>query len=133
MIENYLDYSPDLCMNTFTNDQKTRVRAALQASPRRRRLVNSVASLPETERLTITVLGNPIRGDGADFSAQYRGRREVTLRLLDWQGRLLGTQLYDDQPGSQFRLSTAGLRAGMYLIQVQAGEEVATQRVFIAN
>lgn len=133
MIENYLDYSPDLCMNTFTNDQKKRVRATLQASPRRRRLVNSVAALPETDALTVSVFGNPVNSDGVVITAQFQGRREVTLRLFDWQGRLLSTQRYDDQPGSQFRVGTAGLRAGMYLLQVQAGNEKAAQRLVVAN
>lgn len=133
MIENYLDYSPDLCMNTFTNDQKRRVRAALEASPRRRRLVNSVVSLPETETLTLTVLGNPTNADRIELQAQFQGQREVTLRLFDWQGRLLRTQVYADQPGNQFSVNRQGLGAGLYLLQVQAGSEKATQRIVIAN
>lgn len=41
MIENYMDYSQDQCMNIFTNDQKTRIRTVLMNSPRRRELANS--------------------------------------------------------------------------------------------
>jgi hypothetical protein len=39
MIENYMDYSTDLCMNIFTNDQKYRIRTVLEVSPRRSSLV----------------------------------------------------------------------------------------------
>jgi len=133
MIENYLDYSPDLCMNVFTNDQKRRVRAALEASPRRRRLVNSVVRLPETENLTLTVLGNPTNADRIQLQAQFQGQREVTVRLFDGQGRLLRTQVYSEQPGNQFSVNRQGLGAGLYLLQVQAGSETATQRIVIAN
>ena len=41
MIENYMDYTPDGCMNIFTNDQKTRVRMVMENSPRRKALKNS--------------------------------------------------------------------------------------------
>lgn len=35
MIENYMDYTDDNCMNTFTNDQKARIKAVIASSPRR--------------------------------------------------------------------------------------------------
>ncbi len=41
MIENYMDYSPDACMNIFTQDQKMRMRTVLEVSPRRRSLISS--------------------------------------------------------------------------------------------
>lgn len=43
MIENYMDYSDDPCMNIFTSDQKSRVQAVMANSPRRMELANSVA------------------------------------------------------------------------------------------
>jgi len=41
MVENYMDYSDDACMNIFTLDQKTRMRTVLSVSPRRMELINS--------------------------------------------------------------------------------------------
>jgi gliding motility-associated-like protein len=41
MIENYMDYTKDACMNVFTNDQKTRMLTVLANSPRRKELVTS--------------------------------------------------------------------------------------------
>lgn len=46
MIENFMDYSPDVCMNIFTKDQKERMRAVLEYSPRRRTLLASNADEP---------------------------------------------------------------------------------------
>lgn len=41
MYENYMDYTRDNCMNTFTQDQKARVITVMQNSPRRKELLTS--------------------------------------------------------------------------------------------
>lgn len=43
MYENYMDYSYDACLNTFTNDQSLRSQAVMDNSPRRRTLISSKA------------------------------------------------------------------------------------------
>lgn len=49
MIENYMDYSYDACLNIFTQCQKTRMRTILENSPRRASLLNSiVCSTPDS-------------------------------------------------------------------------------------
>jgi hypothetical protein len=42
MSENYMDYSDDACMNTFTEDQKTRMLTVMMNSPRRMELPTSI-------------------------------------------------------------------------------------------
>ncbi|MEC5173301.1 M43 family zinc metalloprotease [Chryseobacterium nepalense] len=46
MVENYMDYTNDTCMNIFTLDQKARITAVMNNSPRRVELKNSVKDLP---------------------------------------------------------------------------------------
>lgn len=41
MVENYMNYTTDACMSTFTNDQISRIRYVLEHSPRRRELSTS--------------------------------------------------------------------------------------------
>lgn len=41
MVQNYMDYTNDACMNIFTQDQKTRMMAVMANSPRRVQLLNS--------------------------------------------------------------------------------------------
>ncbi|HEV7348030.1 M43 family zinc metalloprotease [Telluribacter sp.] len=41
MVQNYMDYSDDACMNIFTKDQKSRMRAVMDLSPRRSTLARS--------------------------------------------------------------------------------------------
>lgn len=46
MIENYMDYTHDACMNIFTNDQKARMLTVMENSPRRANLKNSIVCNP---------------------------------------------------------------------------------------
>ena len=41
MVQNYMDYTDDACMNTYTQDQKDRMRAVMTLSPRRASLASS--------------------------------------------------------------------------------------------
>jgi len=43
MVQNYMDYSNDACMNIFTVDQKARMQTVMAASPRRASLASSTA------------------------------------------------------------------------------------------
>ncbi len=55
MVQNYMDYSNDACMNIFTINQKDRIRAVMANSPRRSSLLNSnvcgtqVATRPQSD------------------------------------------------------------------------------------
>lgn len=54
MIQNYMDYTNDACMDTFTNDQKTRMIAVMQNSPRRNTLNASTACQTPTPIIRFT-------------------------------------------------------------------------------
>ena len=55
MIENYMDYTDDACMNIFTLDQKARIRAVLEVSPRRNTLLGPACEDAESVQLgTVT-------------------------------------------------------------------------------
>ena len=48
LVQNFMDYTDDVCMNMFTRDQRARMRAVLENSPRRRSLLtaNTCGSAP---------------------------------------------------------------------------------------
>lgn len=46
MVQNYMDYTNDTCMNIYTNDQKTRIRTVMDNSPRRLELKASTTDQP---------------------------------------------------------------------------------------
>lgn len=78
MIENYMDYTNDACMNIFTADQKTRILTVMQNSPRRNTLAASnVCTIPFTFSYTgkvvdaVTNLGIPSAKVYFDGPADY--------------------------------------------------------------
>jgi PKD repeat protein len=46
MVQNYMDYTNDACMNLFTSNQVARMWTVLQNSPRRNSLLSSLACMP---------------------------------------------------------------------------------------
>lgn len=54
MVENYMDYSADRCMNTFTLGQKARMETVMTLSPRRASLLESTVHLAPFPRLIIS-------------------------------------------------------------------------------
>lgn len=46
MFQNYMDYTDDVCMNLFTEDQGDRMRVVLESSPRRKELLSSLGGTP---------------------------------------------------------------------------------------
>jgi hypothetical protein len=131
LIENYLMYSPDACMNMFTAGQVARMRAVLQLSPRRARLIKSVGSpLTETEALTITLYPNPTTTDPA-LDIQLKGFQTFNVDICDLTGRLLRTQTYTDAPSTRVVLPVTGLMTGMYIVRVKTDSEMASKRLLI--
>ena len=90
MIENYMDYTDDKCMSTFTNDQKTRMRIVLENSPLRFNLINSDACTPPNPNdASIVNIVNPT-GDNCIGSItpsvvlKNRGSSNLTSAIISY-------------------------------------------------
>ncbi len=73
-VQNYMDYSNDSCMDTFTQNQKDRIQAVMAVSPRRVELNSStVCNAPNTPNFTMTnTNGNQSScGNDAIFDFSY--------------------------------------------------------------
>lgn len=68
MVQNYMDYTYDYCMDTFTNDQKTRMIAVMQNSPRRNTLNASTACQTPTPIIRFT---NPTGSVNENTNCNY--------------------------------------------------------------
>ncbi len=91
MIQNYMDYTDDLCMNVFTNDQKQRMRAVLEGSPMRVLLINSDACTPPNPSdASVTDVFAPI-GDNCAGSItpsvqlKNRGSNNLTAATISYK------------------------------------------------
>ncbi len=89
MIENYMDYSDDACMNLYTVDQKTRMQTALTLSPRRAALINSKGCCDTcTTNTELNVFPNPSNGT-VKIQIQFQNATDVDLYIYDRIGKLV--------------------------------------------
>jgi hypothetical protein len=141
MIENYMDYSPDLCMNIFTQGQKERMWKVLETSPRRKRLVaNSTRCpiLPSSEQLSVTVYPNPANGTEGNGDVTYvnvllKDSQDVYLRVYDALGRIVYAEAYLKMRSRSLNFSNRPLKKGIYLVTVttSGGERMTNRLVLI--
>lgn len=123
MIENYMDYSPDVCMSIFTNDQKERMHAVLQLSPRRAKLVEY--SKITGENLLVDVYPNPVsdRLNATVFTPNYQ---VYTVDVFDQKGH----QIVTDAINLNF-LNVNNFPSGLYFYRVSSGGQSITRRFVV--
>lgn len=129
MIENYMDYSQDACMNIFTQCQKERMRTVLNNSPRRKELRNS--------NVHINTGGNPMApvaqftanrtnicsGQNIIFTSQSTNNPTTyTWRIFDEDGMLLNTF---NGPSLNLTFNTQGI----YSIELSVSNAAGTSTV----
>ena len=130
LMENYMNYWPDACMNMFTAGQVARMRAVLVLNARRAKVVSTSASLPESENLTIAVYPNPASTDPS-VDVQLKGTQSFSVGLLDMGGRQLRTLSYTDVPSTRVILPVSGLAPGLYIVRVKTGSETVSKRLLV--
>jgi PKD repeat protein len=80
MWENYMYYTPDACMNIFTNDQKFRIRTVLELSPRRSELLTSIVAFPGKLKANFSSHRNPCVGIPITFTDKtYTSQGEIVV------------------------------------------------------
>lgn len=90
--------------------------------------VLGVNSLSEPQ-LTLTVYPNPF-GDHFNVKVDGNPNSKVEVALFD----LYGQKLYDAQPaGNVFSIPASGLAQGIYLLRLQAGQQLLYQQVIKAG
>lgn len=134
MVENYMDYTDDACMNTFTEDQKTRMLTVMNMSPRRMTLGQNqvcsliTANLEELEEATFGVSPNPSNGV---FNVKMRDALiddSFMVRVIDISGRIV---LEEKQDQKQFAVDLTNMTFGTYTIMIQTSKNVMTKRVVL--
>jgi hypothetical protein len=120
MIENFMDYTPDSCMNTFTNDQKNRVRAILELSKRRKRLIeNSKFNLPKTAEISVLPLENPTLDNNIKMQVLLPSYQDFVVRLFNSKGIQLYEKSYLDSPSRIIEIPKSTLAPGIYFYKIE--------------
>jgi hypothetical protein len=130
LIEDYMDYSPDSCMNIFTQGQKDRVRAALDLSKRRRRVVNFAKfQLPPSVTVQVVVFPNPTITSNIQLQVLLPTFQDFDVKILDVFGREVYVESFVDLPSTVITLKTKDLPAGNYILIVTSNGQQVQKRL----
>lgn len=114
MIQNYMDFTDDFCMNLFTQCQAQRMRRVLEVSPRRRELLTSTVGLESAaEQPEVRLYPNPAR---SVLRVEVRGLQPTAYKLYDMLGREL--QADEWSGGNTLMISLQDKPRGLYLLQI---------------
>jgi hypothetical protein len=130
MIENYMDYSPDFCMNIFTIEQVKRVRNVLNLSRTRKNIVSQFSKLPEAEKLMAKVFPNPVSNK---FSVQVllKGIENLSLTLYNFSGNVVKEDSFLKVENIEFDYDSSHLQNGIYFLKIQSSKETTIQKILI--
>jgi len=133
MIENYMDYSPDVCMNIFTKNQLDRMRAVLAVSPRRIALIKASKEgrLESSDNLTLELYPNPASME-LYANVRFSDFQSFTLAVYDQKGILQSSQSFKDVWSRKVPIVTDRLIPGLYICKVSIGKETLSKR-FVIN
>ena len=130
MVQNYMDYSDDTCMNIFTADQTMRMRTALENGARRKGLlVSKVAQKPfSTDAANpIWLFPNPAIGyvnvDYEDITVQF-----YTIYNIKGQF-LVQKQLIN----KLYKIELDSFVAGLYFIAFQTSRGIITKKLVLLD
>jgi hypothetical protein len=129
MIENYMDYSPDSCMNIFTQGQKQRIRTALDLSKRRKRVLNYAKfQLPPSTALQVN-FENPLPISSSQFQVLLPDFQDFNLVIRDIFGREVYNQSYIDLPSTIITLPKGNITPGVYILSVTSKQQVVQKKL----
>lgn len=133
MIENYMDYTPDSCMNVFTVNQKERMRQILEISKRRARIVKFAENtLPFVENAELKILSNPSSVDELKFQLLLPTFQDFSLSVFSQTGALINSRNFIDYPSTIISCKDLKIyTAGSYLIQFKTKNTVITKRFIV--
>ena len=129
-VENYLNFTDDACMNTFTRCQALRMRHVLLNSVRRSTLVNNNKLTTSTRhRLSsklIQVAPNPVKAGGKLSLSQTI--YTFTYQLIDLQGRVVVNSHSVENTAVTV---PAHLLPGVYLLKVQSNQGLQHAKLLV--
>lgn len=135
MIENYMDYTNDTCMNIFTQDQKLRMLTVMQNSPRRSELATSdvcgSVGVEDFSFESFLVYPNPSTGV-FNVTLQSKNSDNIQVQLIDMQGRIIDQRNIDTNDSSiNAKIDYSAIDTGIYILKVAKGNQIGVRQIVI--
>ncbi len=133
MVQNYMDYSHDSCMNMFTAGQKARMHSFLNTDPMRLALFNSPAgcsnatSAPVAMAQSFQVYPNPSDGK-VDVAYLGAWSTATQVEVIDLAGNLVHRSQEDER---SFSLDLSRLAAGVYVLKLSCENGVVLKKLLL--
>ena len=121
MIENYMDYSKEECMNMFSQGQINMMRSMLEGP--RAELIGLPASVGSVEKNGFFVFPNPT---GNELNFNYESLDQYEIAIID----ILGKTVYNGHSDVS-RIDVSGLNNGVYFLQVMGEHQAFSTRFTI--
>jgi hypothetical protein len=131
MIENYMDYTPDYCMNIFTKNQKGRMLAVLQNSPNRASLTTSnvwMATESFAALTGVSLYPNPAT-DVLNISVP-NGKLPDSYTVYNSLGQTVANTKVSTE--ANLAIGTSSYSNGIYFIKIDKGNQSTTLK-FVKN
>ncbi|MFN4145253.1 MAG: M43 family zinc metalloprotease [Runella sp.] len=133
MTENYMDYSPDSCMNIFTRCQAERMKAVLEKAQRRARLVRYwCAALPFGPSLDVEIYPNPA-AQTASFKVIQKSFGTFEIAIYSSTGAFVRREVFEDYPSWVVNVSLQDLPSGTYIARIITKDESVTKKLVIVR
>ncbi|MBK9689740.1 MAG: T9SS type A sorting domain-containing protein [Saprospiraceae bacterium] len=121
MIENYMDYSKEECMNMFSQGQINMMRSMLEGP--RAELVGLPASIGSVEKDGFVIFPNPT---GNELNISYNSPVQYEIAILD----VLGKAVFNGRSDVS-KIDVSGLNNGVYFIQILGENQAFSTRFTI--
>ena len=133
LIENFMDYASDDCMNMFTKGQVELMRNVL-TGPRSGLIENVSAVHAFNINHHFSLSPNPV-SERMNVSFSIKDKSQVTFRLSDQNGHLTLATIKDDYlPGEhQLSMNVDGFAPGIYFLQMITSYGAGVQKFIISN
>jgi len=132
LIENYMDYSSEDCMNMFTQGQATLMQNVLDG-PRKSLVQTSSSPAVAAESAMPVLFPNPARS-GRTVLSLPAGWQPTAIELVSPEGRIvrhLQASEFSGKTERQVVLDTQNLAPGWYAVRVQTSDRVWAERLLV--